>query len=190
MTDPWAELVFEAPLDEPDLTIVELDLDAVRRRRRELPLVTRPAPPCWPARSTASPARDGISEEPYLVYAAAARVMSMIMRYWRGWTAAGEDADRYQALLIDEVLPSIAARAVAGYLGSYVLRRDIGDEVEFAVVMQFKSIAAVRDFAGDDHERAYVPPDARAVLRRFDERAVHYETLRIPEQTRSPRGQG
>ena len=107
----------------------------------------------------------------------------MIMRYWRGWTAAG-DAEVYERLLIDEVLPSIAARGVDGYLGSYVLRRDIGDEVEFAVLMRFTSIEAVRDFAGDQHERAYVPPSARAVLSRFDERAVHYEALRTPEQTR------
>lgn len=106
----------------------------------------------------------------------------MIMRYWRGWTTAG-DADVYERLLTDEVLPGIAARRVDGYLGSYVLRRDLGDEVEFAVIMQFASLESVRDFAGDDHERAYVPPDAQAVLSRFDERAVHYETLRTPEQT-------
>ena len=37
--DPWGELVAEAPVDEPALLAVELDLDAVRRRRREMPLV-------------------------------------------------------------------------------------------------------------------------------------------------------
>jgi predicted amidohydrolase len=37
--DPWGELVAEAPLDEPALLTAELDLAAVRRRRRELPLV-------------------------------------------------------------------------------------------------------------------------------------------------------
>ncbi len=37
--DPWGELVAEAPLDEPALVTVELDLANVRRRRREMPLV-------------------------------------------------------------------------------------------------------------------------------------------------------
>jgi predicted amidohydrolase len=37
--DPWGELVAEAPADEPALITVDLDLGAVRRRRREMPLV-------------------------------------------------------------------------------------------------------------------------------------------------------
>jgi predicted amidohydrolase len=37
--DPWGELVAEAPVDEPAFVTVELDLAAVRRRRREMPLV-------------------------------------------------------------------------------------------------------------------------------------------------------
>jgi predicted amidohydrolase len=37
--DPWGELVAEAPLDQPALLTAELDLAAVRRRRREMPLV-------------------------------------------------------------------------------------------------------------------------------------------------------
>jgi predicted amidohydrolase len=37
--DPWGELVAEAPVDEPALLTAELDLAAVRRRRREMPLV-------------------------------------------------------------------------------------------------------------------------------------------------------
>lgn len=37
--DPWGQILFEAPLDEPSVTTVELDLEAVRRRRREMPLV-------------------------------------------------------------------------------------------------------------------------------------------------------
>jgi hypothetical protein len=33
----------------------------------------------------------------------------------------------------------------------------------------------VRTFAGQDYELAVVPPKARAVLKRFDERSQHYE---------------
>jgi hypothetical protein len=42
-------------------------------------------------------------------------------------------------------------------------------------MMWFDSIAAVRAFAGEDYEIAVVPPQARALLSRFDERSQHYE---------------
>jgi hypothetical protein len=53
--------------------------------------------------------------------------------------------------------------------------RDAGDEVEFVKVMMFDSLDAVREFAGTDFEEAVVPPKARAVLSRFDERSQHYQ---------------
>ena len=104
----------------------------------------------------------------------------MITRLWRGWTTP-ENADEYERIVSTEVLPSIAARDVPGYHGAYLLRRDIDDEVEFATLMLFDSLDAVRAFGGEDYETAYVPPQARAVLSRFDERSAHYETLLTPE---------
>jgi hypothetical protein len=41
--------------------------------------------------------------------------------------------------------------------------------------MWFASWEAVKAFAGEDHEKAYVPASAQAVLARFDERSQHYE---------------
>jgi antibiotic biosynthesis monooxygenase (ABM) superfamily enzyme len=107
----------------------------------------------------------------------------VIVRYWRGWTTPAS-AEAYQKLVSGVVLPGIAARALTGYHGAYLLRRELGDEVEFATVMLFDSIEDVRAFAGDDYETAYVPPAARELLARFDERSAHYQTLRLPEQTR------
>jgi antibiotic biosynthesis monooxygenase (ABM) superfamily enzyme len=107
----------------------------------------------------------------------------MILRYWRGWTTPA-NADTYQRIVSTEVLPGIAARNVDGYLGAYLARRELGDEVEFATIMKFDSIESVRAFAGEDYETAYVPPQARAVLSRFDERSAHFETLLTPDDTR------
>jgi antibiotic biosynthesis monooxygenase (ABM) superfamily enzyme len=107
----------------------------------------------------------------------------MILRYWRGWTSS-QNADSYQKIVSEQVLPGSAARRVSGYSGAYLLRRDLDDEVEFATVMIFDSLDHVRAFAGDDYETAYVPPAARAVLTRFDEKSAHYTTLLTPEQTR------
>jgi hypothetical protein len=51
----------------------------------------------------------------------------------------------------------------------------MGNEVEFVTIMTFDDIEAVRQFAGQDYEAAVVPPKARALLSRFDQRSQHYE---------------
>jgi hypothetical protein len=103
----------------------------------------------------------------------------MISRVWHGWTTPG-NADTYERLLRAEILPGIAAKRIAGYHGAHLLRRDAGPEVEFVTILWFDSLDAVRGLAGDDYEVAYVPPQARRVLTRFDARSQHYETLLTP----------
>ena len=98
----------------------------------------------------------------------------MISRIWRGWTMT-ENADGYEALLKAEIFTGIIARGISGFQGIDLLRRDLGGEVEFVTIMWFDSILAVRTFAGEDYERAVVPPKARQLLLRFDERSAHYE---------------
>jgi hypothetical protein len=98
----------------------------------------------------------------------------MISRIWRGWTAP-ENADTYETLLETEIFPGIFAKGVAGLERMEVLRGKLGEEVEFVTVMWFTTMQAVKAFAGEDHEAAYVPPAARAVLARFDARSQHYE---------------
>ena len=99
----------------------------------------------------------------------------MIGRIWHGWTKP-ENADKYERLLKEEIFPSIAEKNVSGYRGIQLFRRPSDDgEVEFVTIMWFDSWEAVKRFAGEDHERAYVPQKAREVLARFDERSQHYE---------------
>lgn len=100
----------------------------------------------------------------------------MIARLWHGWTTR---ANADEALLRGDVLPGI--HRVRGYHGAFLLRRDTGDEVEFATLTLFDSMEAVRAFAGDDFEAAVVPPSARQLLERFDLRSAHYETILRPE---------
>lgn len=98
----------------------------------------------------------------------------MICRIWHGWTDPA-DAGAYEALLKDEILTGIRDRRIAGFRGIQLLRRSLGDEVEFVTIMWFDSLEAVRTFAGEDYEKAVVPPKARLLLARFDERSQHYE---------------
>ncbi len=98
----------------------------------------------------------------------------MIARVWHGWTSH-ENADAYEALLKSEIFPGIAAKRVQGCRGIKLLRRMLGEEVEFVTIMWFDSWDSVKAFAGEDYEAAYVPAQARQVLARYDERSRHYE---------------
>ena len=101
----------------------------------------------------------------------------MIARIWHGWTTRS-NADAYEKLLREEIFPGIAARGVEGYRKIQLLRRELpSGEFEFTTIMWFDSWDAVRAFAGDDYERAYVPAKARDVLSRFDEVSRHSELL-------------
>lgn len=100
----------------------------------------------------------------------------MIVRIWHGWTTPGK-ADQYEHLLNEEIFPGIAAKTVPGYRGIQLLRRPLDHEVEFTTIMYFDSWEAVRQFAGEEYERAYVPAAARELLARFDERSQHYEMI-------------
>ena len=98
----------------------------------------------------------------------------MVGRIWHGWTIA-ENADAYEKLLRTEIFPGIASKDISGYRGIQLFRRPSGDEVEFITIMWFESWDAVKQFAGEDYEKAYVPPKAMKVLARFDDRSQHYE---------------
>lgn len=98
----------------------------------------------------------------------------MIARIWHGWTTPG-NADKYESLLKEEIFVSIENRRIPGFKSIQLLRREIGAEVEFITIMLFDSLAAVREFAGEDYEVAVIPEKARSVLSHFDERSKHYE---------------
>ncbi len=108
----------------------------------------------------------------------------MIARIWHGWTTLAQ-ADAYEQLLCTEILPGIAKRGIDGFRGIELWRQTVGEEVEFVTVMRFTDRAAVVAFAGEDHEVAVVPPAARALLSRFDQRSRHYD-IRLTASPSSP----
>ncbi|HEY1931650.1 MAG TPA: hypothetical protein VGG99_06555 [Acetobacteraceae bacterium] len=99
----------------------------------------------------------------------------MIARVWRGWAATPEAANLYQEFLRSTFLPS--AHTIGGYGGAEVLRRSVGDELEFMTITRFESLDAIRRFAGEDCEVAHVAPRGRELLARFDARCLHYELV-------------
>jgi heme-degrading monooxygenase HmoA len=96
----------------------------------------------------------------------------MIARVWHGYTKP-EHADAYESMLKPELLPGISK--VKGYRGSYLLRRQAGDEVEFVTIILWDSLDAVRAVAGPNYEIAVIPEERRKYLSRHDAKAAHYE---------------
>ncbi len=98
----------------------------------------------------------------------------MIARVWRGW-AQSEQASAYEQHFTTAVQAEL--RAVEGFVGAQLLRRQAGDEVEIMAITTWESMAVIHGFAGDDIERAVVAPEAQQILTRYENRVTHYEVV-------------
>jgi heme-degrading monooxygenase HmoA len=96
----------------------------------------------------------------------------MIARVWSARTT-GAQAPAYLEHLRTRVLPAV--RAVDGYGGAVVLERAAPEAVEIIVLTFWRSLDAIRGFAGPDLEGAVVAEEAAALLTQFDRRVRHYE---------------
>ena len=104
----------------------------------------------------------------------------MITRLWRGWTTI-ENADAYERFLLGEVFPSM--REISDFRGADVLRRSEHDEVAFITLTRFDSLSAIKAFAGEDHETPVLEPQALALLARYEQRALHFDTATFTTET-------
>lgn len=100
----------------------------------------------------------------------------MICRLWRGWTTR-QNAEAYEKIVRGLVISGIEAKHIGGFRHIDLMRRELDDEYEFTTLMWFDSLDAVKAFMGEDYAVSHVPPQARAVLSSFDERAAHFEVL-------------
>ena len=104
----------------------------------------------------------------------------MIARTWWGATRADDAAD-YLDYLRKTGLAEYAR--VPGHRRTLTLRRIDAERAEFLIVTLWDSMGAVRQFAGDDPERAvFYPEDDRYLVAR-DERVTHYEVADIQPDT-------
>jgi heme-degrading monooxygenase HmoA len=96
----------------------------------------------------------------------------MLVRTWRG-VAKREQADAYVRHLQHDTFPSL--ERIEGFVSATIWRRDVGVGVEFMIVTHWKSIDAIRQFAGEPVDTAVVPPEVRAMMLTCDERVAQYE---------------
>lgn len=100
----------------------------------------------------------------------------MITRIWHGY-ATPENADAYEAITKNETFANIRKRNIPGFQEIQLYRRDQAMEVEFITIMWFDSLESVRAYAGENYEKAVVPPKAQVYLSRFDEVTQHYKVV-------------
>ena len=98
----------------------------------------------------------------------------MIARTWSGWTTPAR-AEDYQRHYEDEVAGHL--RAVPGFRGARLLRREESGRVVFTSITFFEDLPAVRAFAGEEYELAVVADAARAALSGWDQQVTHHEVL-------------
>lgn len=97
-----------------------------------------------------------------------------IIRTWSGWTSL-EKARAYEEFLVGEVFPDVKKKGVDGLEKANISTLLGNNEVQFFLVLQFRSLDAVKKFAGEDYQRAYIPEKAKQLLKRYDSTASHFE---------------
>jgi len=98
--------------------------------------------------------------------------------------ATTQNADAYERIVREQVIPGIEARRIPGFRSIDLARGEREHDVEFMTLMWFDSLDAVKAFTGDDYEVAHVPAEAQAVLADFDKRSSHYQVLDHRDQPR------
>ena len=101
----------------------------------------------------------------------------MIMRAWHGVTPAAK-ADEYLDLMLGVAVPDY--KAIPGNRGVYVLRRIEGADAHFLLLTLWDSADAIRQFAGEDIDKAKYYDFDKDYLLDLEPTVTHYEVFATP----------
>jgi heme-degrading monooxygenase HmoA len=100
--------------------------------------------------------------------------MKKITRIWHGMTKA-EHANEYLKYVEDTGMKEY--RMVNGNISAKLLRRIEGNICHFLTVTEWDSYDSIKEFTGNDFQKAkYYSADIKYLLE-FEENVVHYETF-------------
>jgi heme-degrading monooxygenase HmoA len=100
----------------------------------------------------------------------------VIARRWRVW-ASREQADAVGPYL--HATGSGDALRTPGNEGALLLRRDDVEETLFELTTLWRSMDAIREFAGEDYTRAVLYENDEQYFLRWDERVEHFEVTSL-----------
>jgi heme-degrading monooxygenase HmoA len=98
----------------------------------------------------------------------------MIARQWHG-KLPSEKAAAYHAYLLQTGLPDYAS--IPGNRGVLLLKREEQDITHFYTLTYWDNIDAIKQFAGEDYQRARYYPADKDYLLELEPLVTHYEVL-------------
>jgi antibiotic biosynthesis monooxygenase (ABM) superfamily enzyme len=105
----------------------------------------------------------------------------MISRHWKGIAKPGQ-AEEYIRHLKTDTFPKLAG--IPGFIRASILRRVVEDGTEFHIITVWKSLDAIKAFAGANVEVAVVPPLVQQLMASYDSGVAHYEIADTFERQR------
>ena len=98
----------------------------------------------------------------------------MIARIWHGKTTAA-NFDAYSNLLKQLAIPDY--QKTEGFKGLTFLRQIKNDEAHFNLITFWENLEVIKNFAGEDYEKAKYYPEDDKYLLEFEEKVQHYEVF-------------
>ena len=96
----------------------------------------------------------------------------MITRHWTG-LAKKDKVDEYIAHLKNDTFKQLAK--IDGFIDASILKRALPEGTEFLIITKWDSLEAIKQFAGENYEKAVVPKIAQEMMIQYDEVVKHYE---------------
>lgn len=100
----------------------------------------------------------------------------MIARHWTGLAKKGK-VDEYVNHLKNDTFKQLAN--IDGFIEASILKRELPEGIEFLIITKWDSLEAIKQFTGDNYEKAVVPKIAQEMMVRYDRLAKHYEFILV-----------
>ncbi|WP_154785117.1 MULTISPECIES: antibiotic biosynthesis monooxygenase [unclassified Flavobacterium] len=98
----------------------------------------------------------------------------MIARIWHGKTRI-EDYETYTAFTIKTAIPDYSK--TPGFIKLSFLRNIKNNEAHYTLITYWENLEVIKNFAGEDFEKAKYYPEDRNFLLEFEEKVEHFEVF-------------
>ena len=98
----------------------------------------------------------------------------MIARIWHGRTRL-EDYETYTEFLINRAIPDY--RSTKGFLKLAFLRNKEDNVGHFTLITFWENLEVIKNFAGEELDKAKYYPEDDKFLLEFEEKVTHYEVF-------------
>ena len=98
----------------------------------------------------------------------------MIARIWNGKTKI-EDYEEYTEFMKSKAIPDY--KKTKGFVKLTFLRKTNGDIGHFKLITFWENLEVIKNFAGEDFEKAKYYPEDEKFLLEFEEKVSHYEVF-------------